>query len=311
MTVYGICRDKSRLALGTPISLLFSREKDAPADLLQVCFQVSAALPRLREVEVFDGTHLWFRGLVDEQNTSLDASGLRVELLCRSLEAILLDNEALPETLQRPTLPLIEAKLLTPFGLTLEAKDEGKNFNPLFVEKGESCWTVLDRFCQREFGTAPWVDEDGTVRCTTRTPREWTLRGVISAELRSLPCKEIQEVILQSRRGRYDTHYRSADFSPGRPGTMRRRYVSIQGGKNPREVLRSGQADSFLLTVNCKGAHLPAKGDLASVFLPGLGAYQRCPIRSVRYRLDRSGEQTRLVLERPQKEERNVADKTV
>lgn len=311
MTVYGICADKSRVALGTPIRLLFSREKDAPADLLQVSFQVSAALPELREVEVLDAARLWFRGLVDEQNTTLDASGLRVELLCRSLEAILLDNEALPETLQRPNFATIESKMLIPFGLTLDAEDHGKDFNSLFVKKGESCWAVLERFCQREFGTPPWIDEDGNVQYAPRTPREWTLRGVISAELRSLPCKEIQEVILQSRRGRYDTHYRGEDFVPGRPGTSRRRYVSVQSGKNPKEVLKSGQADSFLLTVNCKGAWLPAKGDLASVFLPGLGAYQHCPIRSVRYQLDRTGERTKLVLDRPEQEESYVADKTV
>ena len=299
MTVYGIRPDGTRISLGTPVSLFFSREKDAPADLLQARFQRNAALPPLSEVEVTDGTRLWFRGLVDEQNTSLDPSGLQVELVCRSLEAILLDNEALPETLQRPTLPQIEARLLAPFGLKLGAEDPGKTAGPLFVEKGESCWAVLARFCKTEFGDDPWLDGDGLVRCEARTPREWALRGVLSAQLRTLPCKEVREVVKQSSRGRYDTYYRSAAYKAGRPGTPRRRYASMQGGKNPKEVLESGREDSFLLTVTCKGAWLPEKGDTASVSLPGLGTYRACPVRSVRYRSDRSGERTVLNLERP------------
>ena len=311
MTVFGIRPDGTRISLGAPVSLLFSREREAPADLLQVRFQTDAALPKLSELEVLDGTRVWFRGLIDEQNTSLNSSGLQVELVCRSLEAILLDNEALPEPLQRPTLQVIEARLLAPFGLKLNAAETGKRLGPLFVEKGESCWAVLARFCKTEFGARLRVSEDGVVRFDAGTPREWTLRGVLSAQLCTLPCKEIREVIKQSCRGGYDTHYRGAGYSSCRPGTPRRRYVSMQGGKNPREVLESGQADSFLLTVTCKGAWLPEKGDTASVSLPGLGTYRGCPVRSVRYRLDRSGEETRLVLERPQKEEDNVVDKTV
>lgn len=311
MTFYGICQDNSRISLGTPLSLSFSREQDAPADLLKVRLPVSAALPGLREIEAFHQGKLWFCGLVDEQNTTLNTSGLQVELLCRSLEAILLDNEAPPKTIQQPSLTLLETNFLTPLGLRLGQGDCSKKPGALSVEKGESCWAVLARFCQRELQTEPWVDEQGAVQCQKRTPREVTLRNVISAELRLLPCKEVQEVVLQSCRGGYDTHYRSADFSPGRPGTPRRRYLSAQSGKNPKDVLKSGAAESFLLTVTCKGAWLPQKGDLASVFLPGLGAYRRCPIRSVLYRLDRSGERTRLVLERPEKEEQYVADKTV
>lgn len=312
MTLYGICQNNSRLNLGKPVSLLFSREADAPAGLLKVSFQVGAALPRLREIEVLnDESRPWFCGLVDEQNTTLGAAGLQVELLCRSLEAILLDNEAPPQTLQRPSLPMLEASLLTPFGLRLGAGDCGQKPGALFVEKGDSCWAVLARFCRNEFGSVPWVDEHGAVQCRKRTPKGFKLRDVTSAELRLLPCKEVREVILQSCRGGYDTYYRSGDFTPGRPGTPRRRYVSAQCGKNPKDVLKSGAEDSFLLTVTCKGAWLPQKGDLASVFLPGLGAYRRCPIRSVQYRLDRSGERTKLVLERPEKEEQHVADKTV
>lgn len=299
MIFYGIAVNGARAELGQPLSLFLSRERDAPADFLRASFRVEGSLPELREMEIFQGERRWFTGLVDEQNTALTANGLRVELVCRSLEAILLDNEALPEPIQTPSLPALSERLLTPFGLTLGEGDRSPMKEPFPVEKGESCWTVLERFCKRLAGTTPWVDESGAVQCAAAEPGRMRLRNVLSAELRRLPCKEIQEVWQQSCRGGYDTRYRGVGFSPGRPGTPRRRYVSMQRGKNPREVLQTGREDAFLLAVTCQGLWWPGRGDLASVSLPGLGEFESCPVRSVQYRRDSSGERTSLVLERP------------
>lgn len=294
MIFWGRTFSGAELFLGEPKEAVLSYDRDAPADLLRAVFPADSLWEELGEVTLYQDGEPVFRGMVDEQNVSLTSAGLTVELVCRSLEGLLLDNEALPETISAPSLPTLEAKLLTPLGLALGEGNRDTMHGELTVSKGDSCWTVLADFCSRYLGTEPYVDCSGRVHCTGGEEKHIELSEVISAQLQSKPCKRISEVWQQSFRGTYDTRYKS-----GVPGAVRRRYLSTQSGKDPREILSRGEQEGFSLTVLCAGAIWPGRNALVSVELPGVGRFEHCPVQSIQYRRGSSGDRTRLVLAKP------------
>lgn len=293
MTFWGWSQTGQKLFLGQPMEASLSWDRDAPADLLRAKFPADAMWEELREIAGYENGEAVFRGIVDEQNTLLSGEGLTVELVARSMEALLLDNEAQPGVIRSPSLDLLEKRLLKPLGLAVGVGDRGTKPGALTVSKGDSCWTVLSGFCREFLGAEPQVGLDGRVNVGGEEA-VFELQEVLSAQVSLLPCKRLSHVWLQSCRGGYDTLYRS-----GTAGVPRTRYISLESGKRPKEVLAQAQRDSFLLTVTCAGPLRPFKRARVSVTLPGAGRFESCPVRRALYMLDRSGERVRLVLERP------------
>ena len=179
-----------------------------------------------------------------------------------------------------------------PLGLTSVVGDQSPKAGELAEEKGTSCWELLENFCRDYLGTAPWVDGKGTLHCEGPQETKVTAGRVLSAELSRLPCKQLSAVWQQSFRGTYDTPFRGA------AGVKRQRYVSMEDGRDPRELLRQGERESWLLSVECQGNSWPGPGALVTVEAPRLGRFEDCPLRQARYIRDSRGERTRFVLER-------------
>ncbi len=295
MTFWGTTGAGDRILLGEPALVLLSRDRDAPADLLRLKFPADSLWQELEEVEILEHGERLFQGMVDEQNTSLTSSGLTVELVCRSMEALLLDNEAAPGVMESPSLELLEQRLLGPLGLALGKGDREPKRGRLTVNKGESCWTALEKFCGTFLGVEPVLGTDGLVHCGGTRPETVELNRVLSAQVELAPCKRIGQVWQQSYRGSYDTLFRNPLGE-----VRRRRYLSRESGKSPAQVLAEGERDSFSLTVTCAGAWWLPKGGRASVTLPRAGRFEDCPVKSLLYRRDSSGQRTRLTLGRPE-----------
>lgn len=288
------------MLLGDPGEMVLVHDRDAPADQLRAVFPAQGQWEDICQVVAYDGGREVFRGVVDEQNTRLLEDGVWVELVCRSLEALLLDNEACPGTVTSPSLASLATKLLGPLGFRRVEGPKGSFPGVLEIEKGTSCWQVLEGFCANCLGTAPYAGEDGVLHCEGLQEEETVLDGVLWAEISHKPCKELSEVWQQSFRGTYDTPYRE-------PGAIavRRRYCSNGSGQNPKEMLRKARVESYSVTLECPGVVWPLRGRVVSVEVPRLGKLTRCPVVSGRCYKDSRGFCTRLVLERGQED---VAD---
>ena len=103
MTFWGELPQGPEMLLGEPLSVELLYDRDAPADQLTAVFPAEEPWEALSVVRVFHEGKLLFGGIVDEQNAVLSESGLQVELVCRSWEALLLDNEAQPAVLRSPS----------------------------------------------------------------------------------------------------------------------------------------------------------------------------------------------------------------
>jgi len=300
MTCWGIFKNGEQMLLGDPKEMVLSYDSDAPADLLKAVFPADRLWETLSQVVVYEGGYGVFRGVVDEQNTRLDADGIWVELVCRSLEALLLDNEACPEPVRSPSLSRLAIKLLEPLGFRRVEGTSGAVPGVLEIEKGMSCWQVLAGFCADYMGTVPYVDTDGVLHCEGYPEQEAELGDVLWAEVSHKPCKELSEVWQQSFRGTYDTPYREPKAI-----AMRRRYTASGSGANPKGMLENAREQSYSVTLECAGAVWPVRGKSVSVDLPKLGPLVRCPVVSARCYKDSRGLRTRLTLGRGWE---NVAD---
>lgn len=300
MTCWGILPGGGQMLLGDARELVLSYDRDAPADQLKAVFPAGGLWGPLSQVVAYEEGRAVFRGIVDEQNTRLDADGLWVELVCRSLEAVLLDNEACPDPIYDPSLGRLAVKLLEPLGFSRVEGDGRTVPGVLEIEKGVSCWKVLADFCGAYLGTVPYVDTDGVLHCEGGAAREAEVSQVMWAEVSRLPCRELSEVWQQSFRGTYDTPYRE-------PGAIvrRRRYTASGSGTDPKRLLENAREQSWRATLECAGILWPARGQAVSVELPRLGRLSRCPVVSARCYTDGRGARTRLVLGRGQED---VAD---
>ena len=173
MKVWATDRKGNTLCLGEPGEAELTYDREAPADLLEAVFP-GEQWPELVWVTVELSGRRVFWGLVDEQNLRVGPQGRETELVCRSGEALLLDSEAPPETLSRPSLEKLERLVLQGLGLSRVVGDRSQKQGQLTVEKGMSCWEAVEEFCRGWLGTVPYVDEAGALRCDGLPSFPWT-----------------------------------------------------------------------------------------------------------------------------------------
>ena len=138
MTFWGELTDGTELLLGEPMEAQLLYDSDAPASQLRAVFPAEKLWEDLAVVRVFHQGQVAFGGIVDEQNTALSGEGFTVELIARSWEALLLDNEARPAVLRSPSLGLLWERYFQPLGLTSVVGDQSPKAGELAVEKGTS-----------------------------------------------------------------------------------------------------------------------------------------------------------------------------
>lgn len=98
---------------------------------------------------IYDKNHeVCFDGIVDIQKESC-ADKMMLMLVARSRAALLLDNEAVPQTYGMPSLATIFARHVQPYGFTTFYGNV-KAFNgELTITKGMSEWQAAAEFCTR------------------------------------------------------------------------------------------------------------------------------------------------------------------
>ena len=152
---------ETRLKQPLSVSIVFS--EDAPAASLTAVFAVSGKVPLLLSVRVMDGNDTVFFGYIDEQTEITRDGSLLLQIGARSREAVLLDNEAHPQTYCMPSMPLLVDRHFRKFGLT-EYIGTDKAFNgELIIKKGMSEWEVLSSFCEKFLKTVPHLSIDGII----------------------------------------------------------------------------------------------------------------------------------------------------
>lgn len=306
MNLYAKVLHGSYFELPAPISLECARAYDVPADGLDAVFPADAleALGELTELRLLLDGELIFDGLVDEQVLTRDAAGVRLTLRARSRAALLLDNEAIPQTFQHVSLRDIYNAHCRQYGFAGILYERNPTLSSFTVAKGQSEWQALENFCRQTLELIPHVEGQYIAARPRKPARRLTLSNITADGLRYSSFQlsnrrygVISKVILKSDTKLYDTPV----YNPQGEalGIRRKRYVSPpREWVNPRRSADRMMRDSMLkkrtVTAVLPGLIPAGPGDTAELAdLVGLG---RLIVYEATHRANGAKQSTTLLL---------------
>lgn len=164
MKAWLIGYDGSRYALPTVTQWEFRYGVGSPCD----SFEITCLWQPGEERALNGAVRLWaeqdgervFTGVVDEYTCIQDENGGRLEVSGRGMQALLLDNEALPAQYQLATAEDILRRHVTPYGIAAAPGYRLTAAAGFTVTSGQSEWNVVREF-SRCSGVVPRFDRQG------------------------------------------------------------------------------------------------------------------------------------------------------
>lgn len=301
--------------LPAPLEWEIVKSLDSPAHSFEGIFPCARACGDLRSVEVKIGGRTLFSGRPDEAAVTEDADGRRLKLIARSIGAVLLDNEALPQT-YTTGLSLTELfdEHIRPYGFSTLITDFDVFFNQYQILKGTSEWEALSNFFRNGSQGIARIDDAGRVVCKMN-PGEGSFHRISNrdAGAQRYTCLKITDnryspitrFVIRDDDGAYSYAYNNPEASA--LGLVRKRYLipSVEYTLTPT----GGQIDAMLrirrsmlgkrvVTVTCPGLLDISVCDTASVS-GGYETFEGLLVHQVRHRLASSGAVDRAHARRP------------
>lgn len=279
------------------VSITLDMEEDAPAHGLKAAFACDFCDKDFCTVRVEDENGCIFNGIVDEQAEIQSINAVLLEITARSLAALLLDNEAVPQTYHLPSMGVIFERHLKPLGFEKYIGSDKSFGGEMTVAKGMSEWSVLSMFAGRFLGVVPKILEDGTVDVSGELPEKTVVLSGGSMKIRRVKkrCKLISQV---NSRGRSGAGYEIVTLNPLAQalGVGRRRCVnaatavdtSVSAGD---KLIQNGNAAYEHIEIICPDKLLYPLGTLIVANGTGKGR-----LTALRYHKDINGETTTLTV---------------
>lgn len=294
-----------------PQKVKLAMDCDAPAHSLEVRFPLPAfggeeIPPQFHTIQMIQNGTVFFQGLVDEQTFQIDGNGAELQVCARSLAALLLDNEAVPQTYYVPSVKLIYQRHAQPYGFSAFSGKDSAFSTKLQIQKGTSEWEVIESFCRDNLGTRPRVTLEGKLEMEPQKPADRILfsnkGGIPYASVKEhfLRYKRISQVLVRSERlGGYHTQVQDSEAAAD--GILRRRLLNaVDDPKTPvfrgRQLLEKSREQSYQIELLCPGQWILELGTGAEVKDPLLGTLEPLEVRGVNYQIDSSGERTQVIL---------------
>ena len=301
--------DDKIIDLGKPLEVTMNQAEDIPADDLELKFLCSGKVRELKELYVIKNNENIFSGIVDTQRVSIDDSGIFLSLVSRSKVALLLDNEAIPQTYYVPSLLNIFNRHIKPYGFDFIIGDMKSFSNEFTISKGMSEWEVLENFCADYLKVYPRVSYDGTINATGKVTGDNIFFSNVKSGIR---YREIYEKINRyeiysevnvkaTSVDSYSTIVKNDDVI--NRGISRRRLLNVVDNmKTPAlcgELLISKSIkNSYSICLNCPGNLNIHIGDKASLYDPILLNIDNLVVSEIKYTLNKRGENTKVILKK-------------
>lgn len=298
MTFVGITPSGGNISLPQPVQVQLNRKEDAPADGFTGIFPLSRSFGNLTGIRIYDRNgELCFDGIVDEQRESCTGK-LLLTLISRSRAALLLDNEAIPQTYCMPSLATIFARHVQPYGFNGFYGSTKMFSGALTVTKGMSEWQAAAAFCTRFLNVQPCI-RDGVFDASGEMPQgglqfdnsAGTRHSVLTVENKY--CSLLSELLMQSGTGGTYAPARRDDRAVSL-GIRRRRCITA--GQNAENLIRAARRKAYSVQLDCPG-EIPAQLFMnACVRDKVMGTIDGLYVSEIDYTMDSGGEMTRFVL---------------
>lgn len=285
-----------------PLSVTLDSESGVPADSLTVLFLSDGDEAEFSDITVYDGKSCIFRGIVDEQTETVAENGRLLELSARSMAALLLDNEAMPQSCYLPNMRLFMDREFSKLGFTEYVGEDNPKSGSMSIEKGVSEWSVLERYCDRFLGTYPRVDESGVIHISEIEPEVIFIPNEGDICLLSLKrirrrCRLVSEYRIRTRRGGgYELIIGNEKADELKVSAVR--YLNTVDNRNASiescyEDIESGNGE-YEMVVAIVSGRVPARvGDYVVIAGYDFGDMR---VKAVRYELDGESERTRITM---------------
>ncbi len=282
-------------SLGTPLTVHITKGAGAPADEFVGEFSWSA-LPPLYRLRVLDGQKVIFYGPLDVQQERHSPKGDFVRVEGRSMAALLLDNEAVPQMYYSPPFSTVFSRHALPYGFLQYHVPKGTvKIGDFSVTKGMSEWQVLESFCRRAWNAVPTM-QGGDVLTVGQAEEESPLAfrdlglglGCLSRTKTRCEYARISEVLIRNpQNGRYTVSY--TDEQALRDGIRRRRCMGASQTANGRQVAQNAMRKSLKYTWVLPEWPNIEPGKNAEINDRYFGRVEGLTVWSTKYSLDASG----------------------
>ena len=300
MTYAGILPDGTELRLPQPVQARLDREEDAPADGFSGVFPLRESAGNVVGIRVYDRNgELCFDGITDKQEESRAGEQL-LSLKGRSRAALLLDNEAIPQTYCMPSLSTIFRRHVQPYGFSGFRGGTKIFTGTLTVSKGMSEWQAAAAFCTQYLKVKPRI-QDGVFDASGESPQG----GIVFGNSGGVPYSALT---VQNRYGELFSELWAQggtenaylpvfrDKTAAALGVRRRRCLAA--GQDAESVLRAARGKSFAVLVDCPGEIPVRLFQSARVTDEDSVAEENLYVSETAYVLGPGGETTRFVLRR-------------
>lgn len=295
-----------RHSLSLPLSAVLSRDLNTPADNLTLEFPF--VLEReLAFIDVYYDDKKIFSGIVDEQIILLQ-KGVKSKLVCRSKAALLLDNEAKPQSFTDVSAKLLFERYAKPLGFNLRDAQDATLKGNFVVKKGVSCWQVLQDFSKAVWGAVPYVFGDDLYLRGVPFGSEIVFsdsgRGVAftSFEYNRLRCKMISKVRVKVKSGEdYKVLVNSNDAQKSK--VVRERYLNATELSNKTladadRLIKASETASEKAVLTVPLCMTDVLSWSVCVESKDLGRLDGFCVTGIRYSISENEEFTRLTLKR-------------
>lgn len=246
-----------------------------------------------------------FTGVVDEYTCVRDERGSRLELSGRGMQALLLDNQALPVEYQWATAQDIIRRHVSPYGIALAGGCSLEPVAKLSVSLGQSEWSVIHDFACCHGGIVPRFDREGRLILRpwddSARRRLGDAAAVTALRYRNRRYGVLSQVVVQDRNRNYAETVEDRDFLAR--GGCCRRVISVPKDSGTPAMrfsggyqLRASRAEREAVEATVAEGFAAWPGELMEVARTGFGGNGLYRVRESVVTLDGRGVSTRLVL---------------
>lgn len=309
----GIRPDGTRICLPAPVSATVFCDEDAPADQYTAVFPMERPLciTGLR-AQGGSGEHPFeLEGIVDSREWVRSPSGCLLRVSARSRAALLLDNEAVPETLVAPSLEKLFDAHIRPYGFTGFVGDPRSFAGKLVITKGMSEWQAVENFCMSFLRCRPYISGRLLHAGKGRAKRTVCFGREIAFGRLSLVEEDYQRISELRVRKQGATGYGCVVRDPAASvlGIVRRRCLSEKGERTAEQTLALSRKKAFAIELDCfQPPYFPLFTD-CMVSDAQFGEYTNLYISSIKYYLDNYKARCRYTLRRKEEETCGWQDK--
>ncbi len=150
--------------LNSAFKITLNKDEKTPANALHAVFSYAKFPENLVRIKMEQVDEEIFDGIIDEVIFQSGENGKVLEIFARSNEAVLLDNEAMPQTVFLPSTRILYKRFLYDLGyLEIICDDNEAKSAPFVVYKGSSVYEVLNKFATDYLGKEMHVLSKDTV----------------------------------------------------------------------------------------------------------------------------------------------------